>query len=128
MTLVLAKDLTEKAVKDAILKRRTIAYAGGSLIGEEEWLSEFLNAAVDCRLVRVDEKKGSRLFTITNMSSITYKLRRGKTVYTLEPFKTITYSFGKDKEKKKYLAPKFTIENMWHADFKHPVIELKLDK
>jgi hypothetical protein len=37
-------------------------------------------------------------------------------------------NFGKDKEKKKFAAPKFTVDNMWHADFKHPVIELKLDK
>lgn len=128
MTLVFAKDLTEKSVKDAILKNRTIAYAGSSLIGEEEWLSEFLNAAVDCRIVKVDEENGKRLFQITNMSSITYRLRRGRTVYILEPFKTLLTNFGKDKEKKKFVAPKFTVDNMWHADYKHPVIELKLDK
>ena len=128
MTLILAKDLTEKAIKDAILKRRTIAYSAGTLIGEEEWLNEFLNAAVDCRVVNVNEKDGKRTFQLTNMSSITYRLRRGKTIYVLEPFKSILVNFGKDKEKKKFVAPKFTVDNMWVADYKHPVIEMKLDK
>ena len=128
MTFVLAKELTQEAIKEALLERRTIVYSGGDLIGEEEWLNELLNESIQCQLVKENKKSGTRIYTLTNLTSLTYKLRRGKTVYTLEPFKTITYSFGKDKEKKKYLAPKFTIENMWHADFKHPVIELKLDK
>ena len=128
MTLVFAKELSEKAIKDAILKRRTLAYAAGCLIGKEEWLAEFLNAAVDCRVVKVDEKKGQRTFQFTNMSSITYRMRRGRMTYVLEPFKSIMVIFGKDKEKKKYTTPKFVIDNMWHSDFKKPAIEIKIDK
>ena len=128
MTFVLAKELTEKAIKDALLKRRTIAYSAGALIGEEKWLSEFLNAAVDCRVVNVDDKGGKRTFQLTNMTSITYRLRRGKNVYVLEPFKTTLVNFGKNKETDRYVAPKFTVDNMWIADYKHPAIELELDK
>jgi predicted metal-dependent phosphoesterase TrpH len=128
MTLVFAKDLTEKAVKDALLKGRTIAYAGGSLIGTEEWLSEFLNAAVDCRVVKVDQEGEKRLFQITNMSSITYRLRRGKTVYELEPFKSVMVTLGKDKKTGEYIPPRFRVDNMWHMDFKNPTFELELDK
>ena len=128
MTLVLAKELTEKAVKDAILKRRTIAYSAGVLIGEECWLKELLNASIDCKVVKIDDKESKRTFMLTNMSSITYRLRRGKTIYVLEPFKPTLVNFGKDKETDKFVLPKFTVENMWHADYKHPVIEIKLDK
>ena len=128
MTFVLAKELTEKAVKDAILKRRTIAYSAGSLSGEEEWLNEFLNAAIDCRVIKVNEEDGKRTFQLVNMSSITYRLRRGKTIHVLEPFKSKLITIGKDKEKKKFLLPKFTADNMWAADYKHPVIEIKIDK
>jgi len=128
MTIVLAKECTEKAVKDAILKRRTIAYSGGDLIGEEKWLAEFLNAAVDCRMVSENEKKGTRKYALTNMSSITYRLRRGRITYELEPFKTTFVDFGKDKETGKYRLPKLRAENMWIADYKHPTIELSLDK
>ena len=128
MTIVLAKECTEKAIKDAILKRRTIAYSGGDLIGEESWLAEFLNAAVDCRMVNDNEKKGLRRYALTNMSSITYRLRRGRIVYELEPFQTTFVDIKKDKETGKYRLPKMRAENMWIADYKHPTITLKLDK
>lgn len=128
MTFVFAKELTEKAIKEAILKCRTIAYSNGDLIGEESWLSDFLNAAVDCRMVKEDKKRGNRTYQLTNHSSITYRLRRGKTVYELEPFKSLMVNFGKDKKSGKYVMPKFSVENMWHVDYQHPAIELKLDK
>jgi len=128
MTLVFAKECTEQAIKDAILKRRTIAYSKGNLVGEEEWLSGLLNASIDCRLVREDKEKNTRTFLLVNQSSITYKLRRGKTVYVLEPFKTLMVSFGKEKKSGKYLLPKFGVNNMWVADYKHPTIEIKIDK
>lgn len=128
MTLIFAKDLTEKAIKDAILKHRTLVYAGGYVIGDVNWLGELLNASVDCRLVKVDEKKGNRTFQFTNHSSITYRLQRGKTTYELAPFKSIMISCGKDKKTGKYLLPKFRINNMWQEDYKHPNIEIALDK
>ena len=126
MTLVMAKELTEKAVKDAILKHRTIAYSGGQLIGEEMWLNELLNESVVCRIIKEDEK--NRTFMLTNMSSFVYKLRRGKTTYILEPFKSLQVNFGKDKNSGEYLPPKFTVDNMVIVDYKRPVIEIKLDK
>ena len=128
MTLVLAKDCTEKAIKNAIKKRRTIVYSGGCLIGEEAWLKEFANAAIDCRMTKVNEKKGTRTFHLTNNSSITLQLRKGRTIYELEPFKSLSVTFGKHKESGKYRAPKFTVENMWCVDHKHPVLELDIDK
>ena len=128
MTLVFAKNLTEKAVKDAILNHRTLAYVCGYLAGEEKLLGDFLNAAVDCKILKVDEKKGVRTFMFTNMSSIPYRLRRGKLIYELEPFKSLMFTLGKDKKTGEYIPPKFRIENMWHMDFKNPTIEFVLDK
>ena len=128
MTLIFAKELTEKAIKEAILKRRTIAYSGGSLIGEESWLVEFLNAAVECRFVKEDLKKETRTFVLTNTSSIPYRLLRGRTVYELEPFKSLQISIGKNKESGKYEPLKLTVENMWHIDYQHPIIEIEIDK
>ena len=128
MTLVLAKELTEKDVKDAILKHRTLAYVAGNVIGAEEWLVELLNASLDCRIVMENAEKGTRKFQITNHSSIPYTLRRGKKIYIVEPFRSIYVNFGKDEKGKKYLAPTFTVDNMWHVDYKHPAIELEIDK
>ena len=128
MTLIFAKELTEKSIKDAILKRRTIAYSGGSLIGEESWLVELLNESVDCRLIRVDNKSNEHTYMLTNQSSITYRLRRGKTIYELEPFKPIMVSFGKDKEGVEAAKPVFTADNLWIADYKHPKVTIEVDK
>ena len=126
MTLVFAKECTEEAIKEAILDCRTLVYSGGCVIGEEQLLSDFLNASIECQLVRENKKKGERTYTFTNTTSFGYKLRKGRTVYSLEPFETITISFGKDKNGK-MSAPKFRIENMWHIDYKHPSIELAID-
>ena len=126
MTLVLASDLTEEAVKEAILSRRTIAFSGGALIGEEMWLGEFLNAAVDCRLVKTAED--GRTFRLTNNSSVAMTLRLGHRIYLLEPFKSLLIDLGRSKESGEYLPPIFEVENMWHIDYQHPKIELALDK
>ena len=128
MTFVFAKKLTEKAVKEALLEDRTLVYVCGYLAGEEKLLGDFLNAAVDCSMVKVNEKKGVRTFLLTNMSSIPYRLRRGSTIYELEPFKTLMVTLGKDKKTGEYIPPRFRVENMWHVDFKNPTIELELDK
>lgn len=128
MTLIFAKELTEKAIKDAILKRRTLAYIGGYIAGEEKLLSDFLNAAVDCKLLKEDAKKEQRTYMFTNMSSITYRFRRGKTIYELEPFKSVMITMGKDKKTGDYLPPRFLVDNMWHIDFEHPTITLEIDK
>ncbi|MBQ3027389.1 MAG: hypothetical protein IJD27_07665, partial [Alistipes sp.] len=64
----------------------------------------------------------------TNMSLFTYRLRRGKLIYELEPFKSLIFTLGKDKKSGEYIPPKFRIDNMWHADYKHPVVEFKIDK
>ena len=128
MTFVFAKDLTDKAVKDAILKRRTLAYSAGDLIGEEKLLKDYLDAAVECRITKVDNEAGKRTFQLTNTTSITYRLRRGRLVYELEPFHSLTIVLGKDKETGNYLEPRFTVDNMWHVDYKNPVVTLKIDK
>lgn len=128
MTLIFAKNLTEKAIKEAILKHRTLAYFAGNIAGEEKLLGDFLNAAVDCKILKEDKKKGERTFMLTNMSSLTYQLRRGKNIYELEPFKSVMVTLGKDKKSDKAAQPTFHVENMWHIDFQHPTITLEIDK
>ena len=128
MTFILAKECTEKAIKDALLKRRTIGYAANHLIGEQMWLEEFLNAAVDCKVVAVNEKKEHRAFQLTNHCSVPFILRRGKTIYTLNPFQSLRVNFGKDKKTGKFNNPKFTVDNMWTVGDKHPALTIEIDK
>ena len=128
MTLVLAKDLTEKDIKDAVLKRRTLAYVAGHVIGEEKWLNELLNESVECKMIFESKEKGSRKYQFINHSSIPYTLRKGKKTYLLEPLKSVYITLGKDKESQKPLKPVFSVDNMWHVDYQHPTTEFKLDK
>ena len=128
MTFILAKECTEKAIKDALLKHRTIGYSHNHLVGEEMWLNEFFNAAVDCKVVAVNEKKGHRAFQLTNHCSVPFILRRGKTIYTLNPFQSLRVNFGKDKNTGKFNKPKFTVDNMWTVGDKHPSLTIEIDK
>jgi hypothetical protein len=127
MTFVLAKELTEKDIKEAIVKRRTLAYVAGNVIGEEKWLSELLNESIDCHMVQENKEKETRKYQLTNLSSIAYTLRHGKRTYRVDPLKSVFITLGKDKEGKK-IEPKFRVENMWHVDYQHPTVEIKLDK
>ena len=126
MTFIMAKECSEKAIREALEKRRTIAYSGGDLMGEEKLLSDFFNAAVDCRILLHNEQEGMHYYQLRNESSITLRIRYNNAIYELEPFHTVT--LGYKTAGKKSLEPELTIENMWHIDYQHPTIKVELDK
>lgn len=128
MTLIFAKENTEEAIREALLQRRTLAYSGGDLIGEERWLTAFLNAAVECRFVKESQDGNSHTYILTNHSSIPYSLRLGTAIYKLEPFRSLNVVCKRDKESGKIDTPKFSVDNMWHIDYQHPIIEFTIDK
>ncbi len=128
MTIILAKELTEEAIKEAMLDRRTLVYSGGDLMGEEKWLVELLNASLDVQDAGVGKNKGAtyQRYCITNTTSLTYKLRYNSTVHTLDPFKTIVVEIRVRNGEAP--SPTFVVDNMWHIDYQHPKVTLKLDK
>jgi hypothetical protein len=128
MTFIMAKECTEKAIREALEKRRTIGYSANNLIGEEVWLKEFINEAVDCKVIAVNEKKGHRGFQLTNTCSIPFILRRGKLVYVLNPFQSLHINISRDKETGEFYKPEFTVDNMWTVGDKHPKIHIAIDK
>ena len=121
MTFNLAKECTEKAIREALEKRRTIAYSGGQLMGEEKLLSDFFNAAIECKVLREDKSKGVMLLRFRNESSISFRICYNNAIYEVEPFKSVNMTFSGT-------TPKFTIENMWHIDYQHPEIKVEIDK
>ena len=129
MTIILAKENTEKAIKDALLKRRTIVYSGGQLMGEEEWLAELVKASIDCRDMGVVKKKGRNYhkFLLINKSSMPYTLRWGKAAFCeLGGLKSaVVELLVKDDSDR---TPTFTIDNMWHIDYQHPKVTLEISK
>ncbi|MBR4849552.1 MAG: histidinol-phosphatase [Alistipes sp.] len=127
MTIVLAKENTEKGVKDALKKRRTLAYCGGNIMGEEEWLKPFFEASVTCRLQYEDTKKGTRTYSITNNSSFPYLLRRGQIVRELKGMETIRVVLKRSKNGK-WQEPRYHIDNLWLPDDKNPTWTLPVSK
>ena len=122
MTFVMAKSCTEKDIKEALQKGRTIGYTANNLMGREELLQKFINEAVTCRLISEDSKKDSRTYSITNNSSVPFILRRGGSVSDLKPFSTLIFTFSRGE------LPTFVVDNMWHTDEQHPTVEIALDR
>ena len=123
-TLIFAKENTQEAIKEALLERRTLGYCGDNLMGKEELLKDLFNASVECKLVSNPNKGKERIFIVTNNSSYPYTLRRGRSFITLEPFKSVRLTLGKDKEGN-WIEPKYYVMNMWHMDEMHPQITLQ---
>ena len=114
-TFVLAKELSLKAVKDALVKDRTLAYAYDNVIGSEELVREFFNNSVKMNVVYTSSK-GEKTVVFTNLTSIPMRLRRTAKGdgALLNPFQSISFKVAKDKDLT------FTVLNLWTADEEHP--------
>ena len=126
MTLIFAKENNEKHIKEALKARRTLAYCGGHVIGEEQLLKDLFNAAVNVQLLSKDNK-GTCTYALTNNSSIAFTLMRSSVEYAL-PAMQVTMITLKGTRNKKPVAPKFVIKNMWHVDNQNLHTELKINK
>ena len=122
MTLIFAKENTEKGIKEALKARRTLGYSGGHIIGEEQLLKDLFNASVKVQIINED-KKGGRTYLLSNNSSLAYTLVRSKVQYKIPAFQMtmITIKGNRDHEP---VAPTFKVANMWHIDCKQLSIEL----
>ena len=117
MTLILAKDKSLESVKEALKERRTLAYAYGSIAGEEHLVRDFFNACITYETLF--EKGGKqRKVRMSNPTSMTFYLNFGGNPVQLRPFtsRDVTINKGKDVT--------FVVENLWvpgeksHPEFK----------
>ena len=120
MTFILAKDASLESLKDALKKRRTLAYSFGTLAGEEQLIKDFFLACVKFETFRVDGK-GKRTIRMTNNTSMDFVLKFGGNPVQLRAFTSRNVSVAKGKNLN------FTVENMWvPTDNKHPEFSLKI--
>ena len=76
MTLVLAKSRDEKAIREAIKARRTLAYFGEMIWGREEWLRALAESALDFSLTpSVQNDRKRHYLSVANTSSFPFRLR-----------------------------------------------------
>lgn len=126
MTFIMAKECSEKSIKEALKERRTIGYSGNHLVGEERYLSAFINAAITCHVVAENDKQ--RTYSFANNCSVPFMLQYKNNVYKLAPFKTLNFNFPKESKDKKNIQPQFVVQNMWHIDEQHPKVTISVDK
>ena len=119
MTLIFAKDKSEKALKKAFLSQKTLGYSGGYIIGEESLLAKFFQASVKANYVGA-AKKGIKV-SLTNQTSFDYLLKYNGIEIPVPAFQTIFVTLKDEKAV-------FEVKNMIHTDYQHPTIELKLNK
>lgn len=115
MTLVLAQEKSQEAVKEALLEGRTIAYTDNKFMSTEEYLVALFDACVEVEMSLQGDKKNT--YTCTNKSSFPFVFEvNGGGQKTLPPFSTITFSVPSR------MAPVLTILNMWCYEDRHPVV------
>lgn len=117
-TIVFAKDLTLKDVRESLEARRTLAYSFGVVAGEESLLKDFFTASVTAKKI-FSEKKNTRV-QLTNKTSIPYVVRVGKGNPVVIPALSsvmVSVRTGKPVD--------CTVLSMWSGMEQHPVVKLK---
>jgi predicted metal-dependent phosphoesterase TrpH len=120
MTLILAKDKSLEALREALEAKRTLALAFDNLSGNEQLLKDFFTASFRTEQVSVD-KKGVATVLVTNCTSVSYvvKLPDGM-IIPLDSFTTVSLTSAP-----KAQALKFEVLNMWTGVDIHPTVELQ---
>jgi len=73
MTLVFARSATAEAIHEALKERRTAVYHNDFIIGEEKYLKELFENAVE---INVTKRANSATITLKNKSDLTFYLQR----------------------------------------------------
>ena len=118
MTIVFAKDLTLKDVRESLEARRTLAYSFGVVAGEESLLKDFFTASIAAKKI-LTEKKSTRV-QLTNKTSIPFVVRVGKGNPVVIPALSsviVSTKTGKPVD--------CTVLSMWSGMEEHPVVKLK---
>ena len=119
MTLIFAKNKSEKAIREALLSQRTLAYHAGNIVGEASLLEKFFKASISASYI--GDSKKSHLVRLTNNTSFDYTLTiKGKPV-VLRAFQSTTCSV-------KDLKFKVEVNNMIHTDYNHLVVDMNVKK
>ncbi len=92
LTLVFAENHSEEALKEALFARRTVAWFGDILAGNEKFLTEIFNAAVEVQLISTSEK-GKKL-ALKNSSDVPFHLHSETQNFTIPTHGEIMVTIG----------------------------------
>ncbi len=117
MTLILAKECTEKALHKALKEGNTIAYCNNNLIGREHLLKALFDASVSFELQRTGSR--DHYITVRNNSSLPYYIQVGGNKYIVNAQGAFSFKRSNKEDK-----AKVTILNMWYGNEEHPSFEI----
>ncbi|MBQ2416788.1 MAG: histidinol-phosphatase, partial [Alistipes sp.] len=120
MTLIFAKECTLESLYEALQAKRTLAYSGGYITGNEQLLKDLFLASVSYKVISKNNRGCS--IVLTNNCSFAYSFKTSENALpiTLHPMKSITIST----DKKGVLN--LTMTNMFCGTNKHPQISLEV--
>jgi hypothetical protein len=131
VTLVFAKEKSEKAIKKALFKKQTVVWNRNTLIGREEWLLPLINASLE--VVSVEYKRDAAHVSIKNKSDVRFILKNNSSfnffinsdLIEIPAQDTIKLSVI-TKGVLESFSLEFEVQNAIFAPRKHPVIKLEV--
>ena len=131
VTLVFAKEKSEKAIKKALFKKQTVVWNRNTLIGREEWLLPLINASLE--VVSVEYKRDAAHVKIKNKSDVRFILKNNSS-FNFFANSDLVEIPAQDTIKLSVLTKgvlesfslEFEVQNAISAPRKHPVISLKI--
>ena len=87
MTLVFARSATAEGIREALFERRTAVYNDEYVIGEEKYLKEFFENALEWNMEKTDN---SVRITVKNKSDLTFRLKKTQHDVRLVYFREFT--------------------------------------
>lgn len=134
VTLVFAKEKSEEALKESLMKQRTVVWFKNTLIGRPEFLNPLIQASLvvkkvayikDSFVASVEiENKSDAAFMMENLSG--YALHGNADIVQLAPHETTEIKVMTLKALKTFDL-KFKVWNAVTAPGKHPEITVKID-
>ena len=119
MTLIFAKDKSEKSLRKALLSQKTLSYCGGNIIGEKSMLEKFFKASV--LATYVCQNKKNHTIRLTNNTSFDYTVVYDGRPIHLGAFQSADCNL-------KDLNQEFEVKNMIHTDYQKLVVKLDIKK
>ena len=87
MTLVFAKERSAEAIREALIERRTAIYYEDYIIGEEKYLKELFENALEWKIDKTDD---GALVTVKNKSDLIFRLKKADSDPRLIYFRNTT--------------------------------------
>ena len=131
VTLVFAKEKSEKAIKKALFKKQTVVWNRNTLIGRDEWLLPLIYASLE--VMSVEYKRDAAHIRIKNKSDVRFILKNNSS-FNFFANSDLVEIPAQDTIKLSVLTKgvlesfslEFEVQNAISAPRKHPVISLKI--